>query len=128
MEEKILTDKFVEDELHWWNVPGVTLGICQDGRALQVEGFGFRDIAEKLPMTGETLGGIASCSKSFMMRQPRRSARCVTCCITARASPVMTPCGRTTPSPERNTCAASAFSSRMNHSATRRSTAIPSTT
>ena len=65
MEEKILTDKFVEDELHWWNVPGVTLGICQDGRALQVEGFGFRDIAEKLPMTGETLGGIASCSKSF---------------------------------------------------------------
>lgn len=65
MEEKILTDEFVEGELRWWNVPGVTLGICQNGSALQVEGFGFRDIAERLPMTGETLGGIASCSKSF---------------------------------------------------------------
>ena len=65
MEEKILTDEFVNRELQWWNVPGVTLGICQGGKTIQTDGFGYRDIGKKLPMTGDTLGGIASCSKSF---------------------------------------------------------------
>lgn len=62
---KILTDELVNSELHWWNVPGITAGICKDGKVLQCEGFGCRDVSRKLPMTGETLGGIASCSKSF---------------------------------------------------------------
>lgn len=64
-DDKILTEDFVNNELHWWNIPGVTIGICQGGKTLQAEGFGYRNVAQKLPMTADTLGGIASCSKSF---------------------------------------------------------------
>lgn len=52
-DDKILTEDFLNNELHWWNIPGVTIGICQGGKTLQAEGFGYRNVAQKLPMTAD---------------------------------------------------------------------------
>ena len=61
----ILEKDFVEQELAYWNIPGVSYTICSGDALLEAGGFGWRDRERKLPMTADTLGGIASCSKAF---------------------------------------------------------------
>lgn len=55
----------IEAELQRFNVPGVSVAVVKDGKVLLVEGFGQRDVAKGLPMTGNTVQPIASISKSF---------------------------------------------------------------
>lgn len=57
--------KFVNSEMKTWNVPGAAILIIQDGKVVFAEGFGYRDIKNKLPVTSRTLFGIGSCSKAF---------------------------------------------------------------
>lgn len=63
--EKLLDDEFVHDEMKYWNIPGFSISVSHNGKTIFEKGYGYRDISNKKPMTVDTLGGIASCSKSF---------------------------------------------------------------
>lgn len=47
-------------------IPGVALGIAQDGVPVYEKGFGYRRISESQPVTMDTVFGIASITKSFI--------------------------------------------------------------
>lgn len=47
------------------NTPGLAIGVLKDGKILLNEGFGYRDLDKKLPVTTNTLFAIGSCSKAF---------------------------------------------------------------
>ncbi|KPJ90148.1 MAG: hypothetical protein AMS18_11420 [Gemmatimonas sp. SG8_17] len=48
-----------------WHVPGVAVGAIKDGAVVLLEGYGYRDLESKLPVTPRTLMAIGSNSKSF---------------------------------------------------------------
>lgn len=58
-------DAFVEKVMKDWKVPGLSLAIVKDGKIVYAKGYGFRDVAKKLPVTPDTLFAIGSNSKSF---------------------------------------------------------------
>lgn len=58
-------DAFVEKVMKDWKVPGLSLAIVKDGKVVYAKGYGFRDVAKKLPVTPDTLFAIGSNSKSF---------------------------------------------------------------
>jgi len=47
------------------NVPGLAVGVVRNGEVIYAGGFGWRDIEQDLPVTPQTLFGIASCTKPF---------------------------------------------------------------
>ena len=46
-------------------VPGLAMGIVKDGKVIFAQGFGYRDLEQKLPVTTKTLFAIGSCTKAF---------------------------------------------------------------
>lgn len=56
---------FVTKTLAEWNVPGVGVAVVKGGKVVLAEGYGFRDYANKLPVTPRTLFAIGSSSKAF---------------------------------------------------------------
>src|SRR5258705_2895535 len=58
-------DAFAREGLKDWNVPGMAIAIVQDDRIIYAEGFGFRNIEEKLPVTTNTLFAIGSTTKAI---------------------------------------------------------------
>jgi YD repeat-containing protein len=58
-------DSFVNQALKDWKVPGVAVGVVQDGKVILLKGYGYRDVEKQLPVTPNTLFGIGSISKSF---------------------------------------------------------------
>lgn len=58
-------DPFVEQLLREWKVPGLALGVVQDGQIVLARGYGYRNLEEKLPFTTNTLFPIGSTTKSF---------------------------------------------------------------
>jgi CubicO group peptidase (beta-lactamase class C family) len=46
-----------------WNVPGVAVGVVQDGKVTYAEGFGQRELGRPEPVDGDTIFGIASVTK-----------------------------------------------------------------
>ncbi|HHT85830.1 MAG: serine hydrolase domain-containing protein [Bacillota bacterium] len=58
-------EEFVEGMMEEYEVPGLAVGIIRDGRVIYTKGFGYRDHERKLPVTPDTVFGIASVSKSF---------------------------------------------------------------
>ncbi len=46
-------------------IPGLAVGVIMGGKPIYSQGFGARNIENNLPMTSDTLFGIASMSKSF---------------------------------------------------------------
>lgn len=48
-----------------WQIPGVGVGVVQDGHVLLQQGFGLRDAANHLPMTDATVLPIGSATTSF---------------------------------------------------------------
>jgi len=57
--------EFIHQEMKFWNVPGAAILIIRDGKIIFAEGFGYRDLKNKTPVTTKTLFGIGSCSKAF---------------------------------------------------------------
>jgi CubicO group peptidase (beta-lactamase class C family) len=57
--------ELVEGILKDFEVPGVAIGIVVDGEVVLTDGYGFRDVAGKKPMTAKTLLAIGSCTKAF---------------------------------------------------------------
>jgi len=60
-----ITKDFIEDEMKFWLVPGMAVSVFKDGEVLLSEGYGYKDVESKSPVTSKTQFGIASCSKSF---------------------------------------------------------------
>lgn len=56
---------YANDIIEQYQIPGVSIGINQNGEHLYYNGFGFRDKEKGLPVTPDTVFGIASITKSF---------------------------------------------------------------
>lgn len=58
-------DTFVNQALKDWKVPGVSVGVVQNGKVILLKGYGYRDLDKQLPVTPNTLFAIGSITKSF---------------------------------------------------------------
>ncbi|MXX56143.1 MAG: serine hydrolase [Gemmatimonadetes bacterium] len=58
-------DAFMAQVMDDWRIPGVAVGVIHDGEIVLAQGFGYRDIENELPVTGNTTMAIGSNSKSF---------------------------------------------------------------
>ncbi len=56
---------FVEELMASEHIAGAAVAVAQRGQVIFEQGFGYRDVQRKLPVTPETIFGIASVSKSF---------------------------------------------------------------
>lgn len=56
---------YIQNTLSTWKVPGAGIAILKGDDVLLCEGFGLRNLADKLPVTPDTLFPIASCTKAF---------------------------------------------------------------
>ncbi|MFX1498102.1 MAG: serine hydrolase [Promethearchaeota archaeon] len=48
-----------------FKIPGLAIGVVNDGKAIYAKGFGARNLEENRPFTQDTLFGVGSISKSF---------------------------------------------------------------
>lgn len=58
-------DSYAEEALKTFKVPGAALAVVKDGRVIYQKGYGYRDMANKLKVTPETIFAIGSDSKAF---------------------------------------------------------------
>ena len=58
-------DGVVKRTLQEFDVPGMAVGVVQDGNVRLLKGYGVRKLGESAPVTGKTLFGIASNTKAF---------------------------------------------------------------
>lgn len=58
-------DELVERAMKTFNVPGISVAVVKDDQVVHSRGYGVRSLQSNLPMTAETLVGIASNSKAF---------------------------------------------------------------
>jgi len=58
-------DDLARQVMKEWKVPGVALAVVQNGKVIYAKGYGYRDLANKLPVTTATLFPIGSITKSF---------------------------------------------------------------
>lgn len=58
-------DDLAAQAMQEWKVPGLALGVVKDGKLIYAKGYGFRDVAHKLPVDTDTLFPTGSISKSF---------------------------------------------------------------
>ncbi len=66
--------EFVKKVMKEENIAGVAIAISKDNEVIYEEGFGYRDLNAKLPVTPDTVMGIASISKSFTALEIMRLA------------------------------------------------------
>ena len=57
----VYAEKLVKEN----HIPGVGIGLNRYGERFYEKGFGYRDVENKLPITPDTIFGIASMTKSF---------------------------------------------------------------
>jgi CubicO group peptidase (beta-lactamase class C family) len=66
LSERLATlDKAFEERRAKGGVPGASLVIVQDGKVVWSKGYGYRDVANKKPVTPDTLFAIGSSTKAF---------------------------------------------------------------
>jgi CubicO group peptidase (beta-lactamase class C family) len=58
-------ERFVDEQLAAWEVPGCAVAAVKDGQVVLTAGWGQRDVDKDLPVTAETLFAIGSVTKSF---------------------------------------------------------------
>ncbi len=58
-------DAWMKKAMAEFKVPGAAVAVVKDGKILFAKGYGYRDVAHKLPVTGATMFPIASITKSF---------------------------------------------------------------
>jgi CubicO group peptidase (beta-lactamase class C family) len=56
---------FIDTTREAWNVPGLAIAIVKDDEVIYSRGFGYRNLAEELPVTPKTLFAIGSSTKAF---------------------------------------------------------------
>lgn len=57
--------QFIAAQMHKWKVPGLAIGVVQNGQVIYSDGLGLRDVKGNLPVTTKTIFAIGSISKSF---------------------------------------------------------------
>jgi len=60
-----LVDRFIDSLMKEWNIPGLALGIVYKDQLIYAKGYGYRDLAKKLPVDITTIFPIASNTKLF---------------------------------------------------------------
>lgn len=58
-------EELIVDLMRQSKIPGLSIGVVLNGESVYARGFGARNLEKNLPMTPDTLWGIASISKSF---------------------------------------------------------------
>jgi CubicO group peptidase (beta-lactamase class C family) len=58
-------DKYVQQGLKDWDIPGLSIVVVKDGKIVLVKGYGVRNISTKMPVDENTLFMIASNTKLF---------------------------------------------------------------
>jgi len=58
-------ETFVRETVRRRRIPGLAFLLTQNGRRIVGKGYGYRDVARRLPVTPRTMFGIASVTKSF---------------------------------------------------------------
>lgn len=58
-------ESHVNQVLNDWHVPGMAIGVVKDDEVILNAGYGLRDVEQNLPVTPDTVFGIASVSKAF---------------------------------------------------------------
>ena len=58
-------DGFINQALRDWKAPGVAVAVVKNGEVIFAQGYGWRDVEKKLPVTTHTLFAIGSCTKAF---------------------------------------------------------------
>lgn len=58
-------DAYYQRTFEAFNLPGMSVAIVKDGKIIFSKGYGYRDVANQQPVTGNTLFNIASCTKAF---------------------------------------------------------------
>jgi CubicO group peptidase (beta-lactamase class C family) len=61
----LLLEDFILKKMAGEHIAGLAIGISQNGKTIFQKGFGVRDLERQLPVTAETIFGIASVTKSF---------------------------------------------------------------
>lgn len=56
---------YVEELMQREHIAGAAVAVAQHGQVIFEQGFGYRDVQQQLPVTPDTIFGIASVSKSF---------------------------------------------------------------
>ncbi|WP_313891075.1 serine hydrolase domain-containing protein [Psychrobacillus sp.] len=58
-------DQYCNEIVEKYKIPGFAIGLAKEGELLWGKGFGYRDVEKELPVTMDTVFGIASVTKSF---------------------------------------------------------------
>ena len=58
-------DGLIESTLRAARIPGAAIAIVADGETIFAQGYGYRDLDARIPMTASTVYPIASTTKSF---------------------------------------------------------------
>ena len=58
-------DSFISRVMNDWHTMGVSIAVVKKDSVLFAKGYGYRDFTNRLPVTGNTIFPIASCSKTF---------------------------------------------------------------
>ncbi|MES2323615.1 MAG: serine hydrolase domain-containing protein [Pseudomonadota bacterium] len=59
-------DDFIQAELAAKNIPGLALAVIQNGKVVYSKGYGYADLARKIPVTTEQRFQIGSITKQFV--------------------------------------------------------------
>ena len=60
-----LFGSWVDAQMKYYNLPGLTMGIVYDQELIWEKGFGFADLKKKTPATSQTIFHVASITKLF---------------------------------------------------------------
>lgn len=58
-------DSFISTTMNDWHTMGVSIAVIKKDSLIFAGGYGYRDFANRLPVTANTIFPIASCSKTF---------------------------------------------------------------
>ncbi|HWI65822.1 MAG TPA: serine hydrolase domain-containing protein [Symbiobacteriaceae bacterium] len=60
-----IVDCYLHEALETYRIPGLAVAVARHGEIVYAGGLGFRDVERGLPVTPETVFGVASVTKSF---------------------------------------------------------------
>jgi CubicO group peptidase (beta-lactamase class C family) len=60
-----LIDTWIEAQLAFEKIPGISVAIIKDQQLIWSKGYGYADVENKVPMKAETICSICSISKLF---------------------------------------------------------------
>ena len=66
MKNKKQLTSVLEEIIHRWGIPGLAVGIVQDGEIVFAKGFGVQSLETQTPITLESIFCISSVSKNFV--------------------------------------------------------------